>query len=192
MEKVNNRVVSDEIEYISAIDEEEKVIAQANAPLDKKNRFTEDLVPVRHNNEFELMSPDKVTHLGHISSASRLGCESKLYRFLEHDDANEAPMGSNMQRRLFLYCDPEKPLVGTGLETAVARDSGVCVVAKNKGIVESVDAGRIVVRVTDAKNKTLQVDIYNLVKYTRSNQNTCINQRPIVKRRQSYGGRYSC
>ena len=179
--KVNNRVVSDEIEYISAIDEEEKVIAQANAPLDKKNRFTEDLVPVRHNNEFELMSPDKVTHMD-ISPQQVVSVAASLIPFLEHDDANRALMGSNMQRQAVPVLRPEKPLVGTGLETAVARDSGVCVVAKNKGIVESVDAGRIVVRVTDAKNKTAEVDIYNLVKYTRSNQNTCINQRPIVKK----------
>ena len=179
--KVNNRVVSDEIEYISAIDEEEKVIAQANAPLDKKNRFTEDLVPVRHDNEFELMSPDKVTHMD-ISPQQVVSVAASLIPFLEHDDANRVFNETKYAASAVPVLRPEKPLVGTGLETAVARDSGVCVVAKNKGIVESVDAGRIVVRVTDAKNKTAEVDIYNLVKYTRSNQNTCINQRPIVKK----------
>ena len=126
------------------------------------------------------MSSDMVD-LMDVSPQQVVSVAASLIPFLEHDDANRALMGSNMQRQAVPVLRPEKPLVGTGLETVVARDSGVCVVAKNKGVVESVDAGRIVVRVTDAKNKTAEVDIYNLVKYTRSNQNTCINQRPLVK-----------
>ena len=178
--KVVKGTVTDEIVYLSAIDEGEHIIAQANATLDKKNRFVDDLVPVRHANEFELMSSDMVD-LMDVSPQQVVSVAASLIPFLEHDDANRALMGSNMQRQAVPVLRPEKPLVGTGLETVVARDSGVCVVAKNKGVVESVDAGRIVVRVTDAKNKTAEVDIYNLVKYTRSNQNTCINQRPLVK-----------
>ena len=178
--KVVKGTVTDEIVYLSAIDEGEHIIAQANATLDKKNKFVDDLVPVRHSNEFELMSSDMVD-LMDVSPQQVVSVAASLIPFLEHDDANRALMGSNMQRQAVPVLRPEKPLVGTGLETVVARDSGVCVVAKNKGVVESVDAGRIVVRVTDAKNKTAEVDIYNLVKYTRSNQNTCINQRPLVK-----------
>ena len=178
--KVVKGTVTDEIVYLSAIDEGEHIIAQANATLDKKNKFVDDLVPVRHANEFELMSSDMVD-LMDVSPQQVVSVAASLIPFLEHDDANRALMGSNMQRQAVPVLRPEKPLVGTGLETVVARDSGVCVVAKNKGVVESVDAGRIVVRVTDAKNKTAEVDIYNLVKYTRSNQNTCINQRPLVK-----------
>ena len=178
--KVVKGTVTDEIVYLSAIDEGEHIIAQANAALDTKNKFVDDLVPVRHANEFELMSSDMVD-LMDVSPQQVVSVAASLIPFLEHDDANRALMGSNMQRQAVPVLRPEKPLVGTGLETVVARDSGVCVVAKNKGVVESVDAGRIVVRVTDAKNKTAEVDIYNLVKYTRSNQNTCINQRPLVK-----------
>ena len=178
--KVVKGTVTDEIVYLSAIDEGEHIIAQANATLDKKNKFVDDLGPVRHANEFELMSSDMVD-LMDVSPQQVVSVAASLIPFLEHDDANRALMGSNMQRQAVPVLRPEKPLVGTGLETVVARDSGVCVVAKNKGVVESVDAGRIVVRVTDAKNKTAEVDIYNLVKYTRSNQNTCINQRPLVK-----------
>jgi len=178
--KVVKGTVTDEIVYLSAIDEGEHIIAQANATLDKMNKFVDDLVPVRHANEFELMSSDMVD-LMDVSPQQVVSVAASLIPFLEHDDANRALMGSNMQRQAVPVLRPEKPLVGTGLETVVARDSGVCVVAKNKGVVESVDAGRIVVRVTDAKNKTAEVDIYNLVKYTRSNQNTCINQRPLVK-----------
>ena len=178
--KVVKGTVTDEIVYLSAIDEGEHIIAQANATLDKKNKFVDDLVPVRHSNEFELMSSDMVD-LMDVSPQQVVSVAASLIPFLEHDDANRALKGSNMQRQAVPVLRPEKPLVGTGLETVVARDSGVCVVAKNKGVVESVDAGRIVVRVTDAKNKTAEVDIYNLVKYTRSNQNTCINQRPLVK-----------
>ena len=164
---------------MSAIDEAEHVIAQANVMLDKNNKFVDDLVAVRHANEFELMSPDRID-LMDVSPQQVVSIAASLIPFLEHDDANRALMGSNMQRQAVPVLRAEKPLVGTGLETVVARDSGVCIVAKNSGVVESVDASRIVVRVTDKKSKTAS-DVYNLIKYTRSNQNTCINQRPIVK-----------
>ena len=177
--KVVKGKVTDEIEYLSAIDESEHVIAQANVMLDKNNRFIDDLVAVRHANEFELMSPDRID-LMDVSPQQVVSIAASLIPFLEHDDANRALMGSNMQRQAVPVLRSEKPLVGTGLETVVARDSGVCIVAKNTGVVESVDASRIVVRVTDKKSKTAS-DVYNLIKYTRSNQNTCINQRPIVK-----------
>ena len=177
--KVNNGKVTDEIIYLSAIDEAEHVIAQANVVLDKNNKFIDDLVAVRHANEFELMSPDRID-LMDVSPQQVVSIAASLIPFLEHDDANRALMGSNMQRQAVPVLKAEKPLVGTGLETVVARDSGVCIVARNSGVVESVDASRIVVRVTDKKSKTAS-DVYNLIKYTRSNQNTCINQRPIVK-----------
>jgi DNA-directed RNA polymerase subunit beta len=177
--KVTNGKVTDEIVYLSAIDEAEHVIAQANVALDKNNKFVDDLVAVRHASEFELMSPDRVD-LMDVSPQQVVSIAASLIPFLEHDDANRALMGSNMQRQAVPVLRAEKPLVGTGLESVVARDSGVCVVAKNKGVVESVDASRIVVRVTDKKADSA-ADIYNLIKYTRSNQNTCINQRPIVK-----------
>ena len=177
--KVVNGKVTDEIIYLSAIDEAEHVIAQANVMLDKNNKFVDDLVAVRHANEFELMSPDRID-LMDVSPQQVVSIAASLIPFLEHDDANRALMGSNMQRQAVPVLRAEKPLVGTGLETVVARDSGVCIVAKNSGVVESVDASRIVVRVTDKKSKTAS-DVYNLIKYTRSNQNTCINQRPIVK-----------
>ena len=177
--KVTNGKVTDEIVYLSAIDEGEHVIAQANVALDKNNKFVDDLVAVRHSSEFELMSPDRVD-LMDVSPQQVVSIAASLIPFLEHDDANRALMGSNMQRQAVPVLRAEKPLVGTGLESVVARDSGVCVVAKNKGVVESVDASRIVVRVTDKKADSA-ADIYNLIKYTRSNQNTCINQRPIVK-----------
>ena len=177
--KVVNGKVTDEIMYLSAIDEAEHVIAQANVALDKNNKFIDDLVAVRHASEFELMSPDRVD-LMDVSPQQVVSIAASLIPFLEHDDANRALMGSNMQRQAVPVLRAEKPLVGTGLESVVARDSGVCIVAKNSGVVESVDASRIVVRVTDKKSKSAS-DVYNLVKYTRSNQNTCINQRPIVQ-----------
>jgi len=177
--KVLNGKVSDEIIYLSAIDEAEYVIAQANVMLDANNKFIDDLVAVRHANEFELMSPDRI-ELMDVSPQQVVSIAASLIPFLEHDDANRALMGSNMQRQAVPVLRAEKPLVGTGLETVVARDSGVCIVARNSGVVESVDASRIVVRVTDKKSKSAS-DVYNLIKYTRSNQNTCINQKPIVK-----------
>ena len=176
--KVVKGKVTDEIIYLSAIDEAEHVIAQANAALDKSNKFMDDLIPVRFNGESSLMSSERID-LMDVAPQQVVSVAASLIPFLEHDDANRALMGSNKQRQAVPVLKPEKPLVGTGFETVVAGDSGVCVVANNNGVVESVDAGRIVVRVTDAKSND-SVDIYNLIKYTRSNQNTCINQRPLV------------
>ena len=175
---VKGSKVTDEIIYLSAIDEGEYVIAQANAGLDKSNKFVDDLIPVRFNGESSLMSPERID-LMDVAPQQVVSVAASLIPFLEHDDANRALMGSNMQRQAVPVLKPEKPLVGTGFEKIVAGDSGVCVVAKNAGVVESVDAGRIVIRVTDSKSSEY-VDIYNLIKYTRSNQNTCINQRPLV------------
>ena len=178
--KVVKGKVSNDIIYLSAIDEGEHVIAQANAVLDKSGKFADDLVPVRHNGDSALMSPERID-LMDVAPQQVVSVAASLIPFLEHDDANRALMCSNMMRQAVPVLKPEKPLVGTGFETIVAGDSGVCVVAKNNGVVENVDAARIVVRVTDSKNSSNAVDIYNLTKYTRSNQNTCINQRPIVK-----------
>ena len=177
--KVINSKVTNEIIFLSAIDEAEHVIAQANAVLDKAGKFSDDLVPVRHNGDSALMSPERID-LMDVAPQQVVSVAASLIPFLEHDDANRALMGSNMMRQAVPVLKPEKPLVGTGFETIVAGDSGVCVVSKNNGVVENVDAARIVVRVTDAKNSNNAVDIYNLTKYTRSNQNTCINQRPLV------------
>jgi DNA-directed RNA polymerase subunit beta len=181
--KVINGKVSNEIEYLSAINEGQYVIAQASAELDSKNQFVEDLVAVRHLNEFTVMPPERVDYMD-VSPKQVVSVAASLIPFLEHDDANRALMGSNMQRQAVPTLKSEKPLVGTGMERYVATDSGVCVVADRSGVVDSVDAGRIVVRVDDAdvgKDES-PVDIYNLTKYTRSNQNTCINQRPIVRK----------
>ena len=177
--KVIKGKVTNEIIYLSAIDEGEHIIAQANAVLDKSGKFADDLVPVRHNGDSALMSPERID-LMDVAPQQVVSVAASLIPFLEHDDANRALMGSNMMRQAVPVLKPEKPLVGTGFETIVAGDSGVCVVAKNNGVVENVDAARIVVRVTDSKNSNNAVDIYNLTKYTRSNQNTCINQRPLV------------
>jgi len=177
--KVIKGKVTNDIIYLSAIDEGEHVIAQANAVLDKSGKFADDLVPVRHNGDSALMSPERID-LMDVAPQQVVSVAASLIPFLEHDDANRALMGSNMMRQAVPVLKPEKPLVGTGFETIVAGDSGVCVVAKNNGVVENVDAARIVVRVTDSKNSNNAVDIYNLTKYTRSNQNTCINQRPLV------------
>ncbi len=180
--KVVDGKVSDEIEFLSAINEAEHVIAQASATLDKNKKLVDELVAVRHMNEFTVMPPDRVDYMD-VSPKQVVSVAAALIPFLEHDDANRALMGSNMQRQAVptLVCD--KPLVGTGMERYVARDSGVCVVADRSGVIDSVDASRIVVRVNDkdAGVDEAPVDIYNLTKYTRSNQNTCINQRPIVR-----------
>ena len=174
--------VTDDIEYLSAIVEADFVIAQASAQVNEKGQLTEDLVDVRHQGEFSKMSRDHVNFMD-VSPKQVVSVAAALIPFLEHDDANRALMGSNMQRQAVPTLVSEKPLVGTGLERAVARDSGVCVVALRGGVVETVDAARIVIRVNNAETETGEagVDIYDLVKYTRSNQNTCINQRPLVK-----------
>ena len=180
--KVKNGKVTDEIEYLSAIDEGEFVIAQANATVDSRGRLTDELVPCRHQNEFTMAEPDKVDYMD-VSPKQIVSVAASLIPFLEHDDANRALMGSNMQRQAVPTLQAEKPLVGTGMERTVAVDSGVTVIARRGGVVDSVDAGRIVVRVNDDETAAGEsgVDIYNLIKYTRSNQNTCINQRPLVK-----------
>jgi len=180
--KVTNGKPTSDIEYLSAIEESQYIIAQANADLDKKGKFADDLIPVRHKNETTLSSPDTVDYMD-VSPRQIVSVAASLIPFLEHDDANRALMGSNMQRQAVPTLRAEAPLVGTGMERAVAVDSGVTVVAKRGGKVDSVDASRIVVRVNDDETAASEsgVDIYNLTKYTRSNQNTCINQRPLVK-----------
>ncbi|MGI9289528.1 MAG: DNA-directed RNA polymerase subunit beta, partial [Pseudomonadales bacterium] len=179
--KVVHGKVTDDIEYLSAINESEYVIAQASASLNDKREFTEDLVAVRHQNEFTVMPPERISFMD-VSPKQVVSVAASLIPFLEHDDANRALMGSNMQRQAVPTLLTQKPLVGTGMERTVARDSGVCVVARRGGKVESVDASRIVVRVNEKEigEGEAGVDIYNLTKYTRSNQNTCINQRPVV------------
>ncbi len=180
--KVTNGKVSSDIEYLSAINESQYVIAQASAEINKKDEFAEDMVAVRHLNEFTVKPPEEIDYMD-VSPRQVVSVAASLIPFLEHDDANRALMGSNMQRQAVPTLRAEAPLVGTGIERTVASDSGVCKVAKRGGEIESVDAGRIVVRVSDSEVESGEagVDIYNLTKYTRSNQNTCINQRPIVK-----------
>ncbi|WP_415889534.1 DNA-directed RNA polymerase subunit beta [Neptuniibacter sp. SY11_33] len=173
--------VTDELDYLSAIEENTFVIAQASATMDDEGRLLDELVTVRHLNETTVMSPDKVQYMD-VSPRQVVSVAASLIPFLEHDDANRALMGSNMQRQAVPTLRADKPLVGTGIERNVAQDSGVCVVARRGGLIESVDASRIVVRVNDDEVTAgdAGVDIYNLTKYTRSNQNTCINQRSIV------------
>ncbi len=180
--RVEKGRVTTNIEYLSAIDEAEYVIAQASSPLTTRNRFAEELVDVRHQNEFQKTTADNVDYMD-VSPKQVVSVAASLIPFLEHDDANRALMGSNMQRQAVPTIRAQKPLVGTGMERNVARDSGVCVIAERGGQVDSVDAGRIVVRVADAETEAGEagVDIYSLTKFTRSNQNTCINQRPLVK-----------
>jgi DNA-directed RNA polymerase subunit beta len=180
--KAENGRVTDKIEFLSAIEESQYVVAQANSELDDKNRFVSDLVSCRHKNEFTLSSPEQIQYMD-VSPKQIVSVAASLIPFLEHDDANRALMGSNMQRQAVPTLRSEAPLVGTGMERTVAVDSGVTVVARRGGLVDSVDASRIVVRVDDAETSAGEpgVDIYNLTKYTRSNQNTCINQRPLVK-----------
>ena len=180
--KVTKGKATAEIEYLSAIEESQYVIAQANSDLDKLGRFQEELIAVRHRNEFTLADPSAIEYMD-VSPRQIVSVAASLIPFLEHDDANRALMGSNMQRQAVPTLRAEAPLVGTGMERAVAVDSGVTVVAKRGGLVDSVDASRIVVRVNDDETDASEsgVDIYNLTKYTRSNQNTCINQQPLVK-----------
>jgi DNA-directed RNA polymerase subunit beta len=184
--KVVDSKVTDEIEYLSAINEASYVIAQASAVVNKNGKLSEDLVNVRYQSEFTFKAPAEVQYMD-VSPQQVVSVAASLIPFLEHDDANRALMGSNMQRQAVPTLKAEKPLVGTGFERYVAADSGVCVVARRGGVIESVDASRIVVRASDAEVETgdAGVDIYNLTKYTRSNQNTCINQRPIVRQGDS-------
>ncbi|HLQ26502.1 MAG TPA: DNA-directed RNA polymerase subunit beta [Acidiferrobacterales bacterium] len=180
--KVMNGKVTDQIEYLSAIEEGKFIIAQANAAVDEKGHLLDELVSCRHKNEFTLSTLDKVDYID-VAPAQIVSVAASLIPFLEHDDANRALMGSNMQRQAVPTLRTEKPLVGTGMEATVAIDSGVTVIARRGGAVDSVDAARIVVRVNDNETESGKagVDIYNLIKYTRSNQNTNINQRPLVK-----------
>ncbi len=180
--KVINGVVTEQVDYLSAIEEGEFVIAQASVAVAENGKLVDGLVSCRHKDEFALAMSDTVQYMD-VSSKQIVSVAASIIPFLEHDDANRALMGSNMQRQAVPTLKAEKPLVGTGMERIVAKDSGVTVVAARGGSIEAVDAARIVVRVNDTETETGApgVDIYNLTKYTRSNQNTCINQKPLVK-----------
>ncbi len=179
--KVVNGKVTNDVEYLSAIEENQYSIAQANVALDKKGMMTDDLIPCRFQNESTLSTSDKIDYMD-VSPKQIVSVAASLIPFLEHDDANRALMGSNMQRQAVPCLRAEKPLVGTGMERAVAIDSGTTVKAVRGGVVDSVDASRVVIRVNEDETSSGEtgVDIYNFTKYTRSNQNTCINQKPLV------------
>ncbi|MGH8556063.1 MAG: DNA-directed RNA polymerase subunit beta [Methylococcales bacterium] len=181
--RVVEGVITSRIDYLSAIEEGQFVIAQASAKVDENGRLLDEFVSCRYSDEFTLASSESVQYMD-VSSRQIVSVAASMIPFLEHDDANRALMGSNMQRQAVPTLRSEKPLVGTGMEGTVAKDSGVTVVAKRGGSIELVDAGRIVVRVHDDETDAGEpgVDIYNLTKYTRSNQNTCINQRPLIKK----------
>jgi DNA-directed RNA polymerase subunit beta len=180
--RVTDGKITNEVDYLSAIGEGEFVIAQANSPLTEDGRFVDEYVACRYRGESELR-PASDVHYMDVSPMQTVSVAAALVPFLEHDDANRALMGANMQRQAVPTLRAEKPLVGTGIERAVARDSGVLVLAKRGGVIDQVDAGRIVVRAHEAEvgDNDAGVDIYTLTKYTRSNQNTCMNQRPLVK-----------
>jgi DNA-directed RNA polymerase subunit beta len=180
--KVVDGKVTDQIDYLSAIEEGRYVIAQANAAVANDGTLTDELVSSREAGETLMVTPDRIQYMD-VAPSQIVSVAASLIPFLEHDDANRALMGSNMQRQAVPCLRPEKPVVGTGIERTVAVDSGTTVQALRGGVVDYVDAGRIVIRVNDdeAVAGDVGVDIYNLIKYTRSNQNTNINQRPIVK-----------
>lgn len=180
--KVENGVATTELAYLSAIEEGNFIIAQANATLDKDNRLVDELIPCRHRGESLFSTADQVQYMD-VAANQMVSVAASLIPFLEHDDANRALMGSNMQRQAVPTLKAQKPLVGTGMERHVAVDSGTGVVAKRSGVIDSIDAGRIVIRVNHDEIEEGQpwVDIYNLTKFRRSNHNTCINQRPLVK-----------
>ncbi len=179
--KVNNGVVQDKIEYLSAMEESKFTIAQANSKIDKNNKFTESLVSCRQNLNFILSKPDNIDYID-VSPKQLVSVAASLIPFLENDDANRALMGSNMMRQAVPLLKPESPLVGTGIESDVALDSGVTIVAKRDGVVDKIDGKRIVIKATSETDFTKSgVDIYNLQKFKRSNQNTCINQKPLVR-----------
>jgi DNA-directed RNA polymerase subunit beta len=178
--EVENGRVTDRIRYLSALEEEDHVIAQANAPIDGRGVFTADLVSARKGGEFVMARPEEVNFMD-VSPNQLVSVAASLIPFLENDDANRALMGSNMQRQAVPLLRTEAPFVGTGMEKTVARDSGVTIVARRDGIVENVDSTRIVVKADKPSGaRDTGVDIYNLIKYQRSNQNTCVNQRPII------------
>ncbi|MFX4221191.1 MAG: DNA-directed RNA polymerase subunit beta [Thalassobaculum sp.] len=178
--KVTDGVVTDEVRYISAMEEGRYTIAQANAPIDENGKFEEELVPVRRRGDFGLARPEDIDMLD-VSPKQLVSVAAALIPFLENDDANRALMGSNMQRQAVPLIQAEAPYVGTGMEGTVARDSGVAIAAKRSGVIDQVDAQRIVVRANeDLEGTASNVDIYRLLKFQRSNQNTCITQRPLV------------
>ncbi|GKT08347.1 DNA-directed RNA polymerase subunit beta [Desulforhabdus sp. TSK] len=179
--KVHDAVVEKEVSYLTAMDEKDDPIAQANAPLDENGRFIRDQVSARTAGEFVMLPPEEIRHMD-VSPNQLVSVSASLIPFLEHDDANRALMGSNMQRQAVPLIQTRAPLVGTGIERIVAKDSGVTIVAKRSGIVEYVDATRIVVRSTEEDiHQGTGVHIYKLIKFQRSNQNTCINQKPLVQ-----------
>src|SRR5215212_788164 len=179
--KVIQGKVSDEVVYLSAIEEAKHYIAQANVPLSKDGKFTEELVTARHHGDVLLVPREKIDAVD-VSPKQLVSVAAALIPFLENDDANRALMGSNMQRQAVPLVKTAAPLVGTGMESVVARDSGAAITARRPGIVDQVDAKRIVIRATEETDPTKSgVDIYSLQKFQRSNQNTCINQRPLVK-----------
>jgi len=177
---VKGGVVQDGWKYLSAMEEERLVVAQADAPMDASGRFTEDLVSVRRQGDFRLVKPEDVTAID-VSPRQLVSVAAALIPFLENDDANRALMGSNMQRQAVPLIRADAPLVGTGMEAAVARDSGATIVARRPGVIDQIDGARIVVRATNEDGTTRGVDIYRLRKFMRSNQSTCINQRPLVR-----------
>ncbi|MHB8090574.1 MAG: DNA-directed RNA polymerase subunit beta [Syntrophales bacterium] len=182
---VENGKVFDDIKYLTAIEEENLVIAQADRPLSSDGRFTEQLIPARRGPDFLAVVPEEVSMMD-VSPTQLVSVAATLIPFLEHDDANRALMGSNMQRQAVPLMAPEVPIVGTGMELYVARDSGAVVAARRDGVVESVDAARIVVKSSNPEKDSLDtgVEIYNLIKYKRSNQDTCFNQKPLVNKGQ--------
>ncbi|CAN0482674.1 unnamed protein product, partial [Discosporangium mesarthrocarpum] len=180
-QRVENGKLTGDVKYLSAMEESKHTISQANAALDDKGRFTEDFVRCRAQGEYVVAKPEDVTYID-VSPKQLVSVGAALIPFLENDDANRALMGSNMQRQAVPLLRAEAPFVGTGMEERVARDSGVATVAKRAGIVDQVDATRIVIRATEEEDLSKSgVDIYNLLKFQRSNQNTCITQRPLVK-----------
>ncbi|MGO4717299.1 DNA-directed RNA polymerase subunit beta [Bradyrhizobium sp. 2TAF24] len=179
--KVKDGRVNDEVVYLSAMEEGRHYVAQANVPLDAKGRFTEDLVVARHAGDVLQVTPDKVDYMD-VSPKQTVSVAAALIPFLENDDANRALMGSNMQRQAVPLVRAEAPFVGTGMEGVVARDSGAAIAARRSGVIDQIDATRVVIRATEDLDPTKSgVDIYRLMKYQRSNQSTCINQRPLVK-----------
>src|SRR6202161_3663584 len=177
---VKNGVVQKEPRYLSAMEEERLVVAQADAPMDGGGRFTQELVSVRRQGDFRLVKPEDVTAID-VSPKQLVSVAAALIPFLENDDANRALMGSNMQRQAVPLIRADAPLVGTGMEAAVARDSGATIIARRPGVIDQIDGARIVVRATSDDATTKGVDIYRLRKFMRSNQSTCINQRPLVR-----------
>ena len=178
---VSNGRVGEEVLYLSAMEEGKYTIAQANAKLNKRGRFVDDLISCRVGDDFQMTAPDNIEYMD-VSPKQLVSVAAALIPFLENDDANRALMGSNMQRQAVPLLRAEAPLVGTGMEEVVARDSGVSIVARRTGMVDQIDATRIVIRASEETNLSVSgVDIYNLLKFQRSNQNTCINQRPLVK-----------